>query len=310
MKEKKAPVTAGKINLKEVESFLEKKGYKVEKIWQPWRHVVGKTGKGGKELFFKMASTEDIGRRTRNEIEWNEKMSGELKAMKVLPVKDKGEYQGLPWLVVDYLEGKPLAEIEKNRGGECGRLMENLPKVVAVAKEILNYRGEILEKEKIQREKDEGVTMAKVVMKNVNSWIELLEKKKRVIELRELIVERLERLQLGPCMGDFVPWHMIEDEGEIYLIDGEIARIEGVKFYDVAYFYHRVFTKLEKPEMAEKFMDMFLEEYPISEDDRETLRLILAQRLIGGYMDAQYDELTSEEQQDEMAEKLLKGEIV
>ncbi len=303
----KNPVTADVLDLNEISTFLNKEGYEVVNLKQPWRHVVGKVKKNGKEFFFKIASTEEIGKKTKNQIDWSEKTSKTLKTMKVPEIKDKGEYKGLPWFTNEYIEGPLLADYVKDKGRGTKDLKESLEKVALTAKEIMELSSDVLS----PKQNQEKVQLIKEKMiEKVDGWIELVDKKESVIELRKFMTEKLPEVQFAPSFGDFVPWHMIKRNEEIYLIDSEHGKMEGIKFYDVAYFYHRVFTKLQTPEIADEFMQIFLKLYPMSDKDKETLRMILAQRLIGGYMDAQYDKTTSVELQDKMRDLLLKGEIV
>lgn len=303
----KNPVTAIVLNLNEISTFLNKKGYEVVNLRQPWRHVVGKIKKDGKEFFFKIASTEEIGKKTKNQIDWSERMSGILKTMKVPEIKDKGEYKGLPWFTNEYVEGPLLADYVKDRGKGTKNLKENLKKVALLAKEIMELPSDALSPKKTQERME--LVKGKMIEK-VDGWIELVDKKESITELRKFMTEKLLEVQFAPSFGGFVPWHMIKRNEEIYLIDSEHGKMEGIKFYDVAYFYHRVFTKLQTPDIADEFMQIFLKLYPMSNRDKETLRMILAQRLIGGYMDAQYDKATSVKLQDEMRDRLLRGEIV
>ena len=303
----KNPVTADVLDLNKISTFLNKKGYEVVNLRQPWRHVVGKVKKDGKEFFFKIASTKEIGELTKNQIDWSEKTSKTLKTMKVPEIKDKGEYEGLPWFTNEYIEGELLAEYVEHRGKGIKELSQNLKRVALVAKEIMELSPDISSPKKTQ---EEMRLAEKKMIEKMDGWIELIDKKESITELRKFMTEKLPEVQFAPSFGDFVPWHMIKGDGEIYLIDSEHAKMEWIKFYDVAYFYHRVFTKLQTPDIADEFMQTFLKLYPMSNKDKETLRMILAQRLIGGYMDAQYDKATSVKLQDEMRDRLLKGKLL
>ena len=62
----------GKLNLEEVGRYFENKGYKMQKLEQLWRHVTGQVKFENEKLFLKLASTKEIGERTRNEKSFNE----------------------------------------------------------------------------------------------------------------------------------------------------------------------------------------------------------------------------------------------
>lgn len=59
------------LNLKEVKSFFEEKGYFVKRIWQEKRHVVGILEKENVEHFLKLAPTVGISATTRIDYNWN-----------------------------------------------------------------------------------------------------------------------------------------------------------------------------------------------------------------------------------------------
>jgi len=131
-----------------------------------------------------------------------------------------------------------------------------------------------------------------------------------VDDLYDFIEKRIEYGLKAPQHGDFVPWHIfITNENKLFLIDGEHSRIAGFKFYDIAYFYHRVYTKLKRPDIANKFLEEFNNIYQFSKADKECLGLILAQRVIGGYFDSSKCGEKNVCLHDELKRKILEGKI-
>ena len=65
------------------------------------------------------------------------------------------------------------------------------------------------------------------------------------------------------------------------LFDAEHASSYGVEYYDIAYFIQRVFSVLENEELAQKILVRVLEKNYL----RNNLKIVLAARVIGGFLD-------------------------
>ena len=84
--------------------------------------------------------------------------------------------------------------------------------------------------------------------------------------------------------GDFVPWHLSAlDDGALGLIDSEWGGVGYARFWDLAYIYHRVFTRLHAPAVARRLLQEFLVQSGL---DRgvlaEGLLPVLASRAVNG----------------------------
>ena len=66
------------LNLDDVKNFFGRK-FKVKKLWQEPRHVLGEVEKSDKKLFLKLSTTEGIGAVTKNEYNWNEEFNSQIK---------------------------------------------------------------------------------------------------------------------------------------------------------------------------------------------------------------------------------------
>src|SRR3990167_1879012 len=102
------------LNLEDVKKYFRKK-YKVKKLWQGPRHVLGELEKSNQELFLKLSTTEGIGAVTKNEYRWNEEFNSQIKRPKsnywVPKNYDCGLYQNkLFFLITDKLKGEFLAK--------------------------------------------------------------------------------------------------------------------------------------------------------------------------------------------------------
>ena len=69
------------LNLDEVKNFFNRK-YKVKKLWQGPRHVLGELEKSNQDLFLKLSTTEGIGAVTKNEYYWNEEFNSQIQRPK------------------------------------------------------------------------------------------------------------------------------------------------------------------------------------------------------------------------------------
>ncbi len=128
-----------KFNLEEVGRYFENKGYKVQKLEQLWRHVTGQVRFENEKLFLKLASTKEIGDRTRNEKCFNENVNSvwkkQIKTFKAPEVFDEGYFQDKYWFVGEFVFGKPMAEISQQKISVSQRDLEAAAKI---AKNIMD----------------------------------------------------------------------------------------------------------------------------------------------------------------------------
>ena len=291
-----------KLNLEEVGRYFESKGYKVQKLEQPWRHVVGQVKFENEKLFVKLASTTGAGERTINEATWNRNLNVVWKkyitTFKTPKIFDDGYFEDRYWFIGEYVFGKPLARIsDKNtdipindlqRSAEIAREILKLTKLALLPKDVEHFK-------EIWRQR--MIEVARMWSK------EIRRDTKKLLRLIELNIDSVD---IGSTHGDFTPWHIMKtDNNHYYLIDGEAAQIAGPKFYDVAYYYHRVYTKLQRPDLAELFLSKFKNIYDWNENDEKLFIPVLASRIIGGYFDAERDGVTSLELNMEMEKNLI-----
>ena len=62
------------LDLVNVRNFFSNK-YKVKKLWQEQRHVLGIVEKDDRKLFLKLATTQGIGAVTQIEYKWNDELN-------------------------------------------------------------------------------------------------------------------------------------------------------------------------------------------------------------------------------------------
>ena len=268
------------LNLSEVKNFFSK-NYSVKEIRQEKRHVIGILEKNRKNLLLKLSPTEGISAVTQIEYKWNEEFNNSVSRKTGFWVPkniDSGFYkENLFYLITDYFEGEPLAKrLQKNYAHKI--FEDNIKNIIKLSEVIQNLQiSELSEKD---FEEYRQWFLAKTI-----SWFEGIpqeiaekfeaEQLLNIVKNGHLILKKRVR------HGDFSPWHMFNLNGKIGLIDGEHAMKNSVEYYDVAYLIQRVYNVLENPEFAKKILVMLLERnYNI-----EKLRILLAARAIGGFLD-------------------------
>lgn len=296
------------LDLEKIEKYLIEKGYSNIILEQKWRHISGEVKKDEKKQFFKLASSEGVAERTENEYEWsklmNLSMSDEEFPIMTPQVYDKGSYNDLFWFTCEHVDGKPL--VLPNDTDKTKKLEKHLPSIAEMAYKILTLKTDNKLPNDLRSEsiKDQD----KIFLDRIQHWMGKLDKD--VTGLYKYIEEKMKNAQVAPSHSDFVPWHIfITDMDKLFLIDAEHARIRGFKFYDVAYFYHRVYTKLKRPDISQSFLNNFQKLYKFSENDKDCFRLILAQRTIGGYLDAMSDNVTDPQYNSKLEEDILQDKI-
>lgn len=299
---------AQELNLDEIANFLKNNGFVEVNLNQQWRHITGSVVKNGTKLFFKLASTEGVAERTKNEFAWNKLINNEQELelpVSIPRIYESGKYNGLFWFTCEFVEGAPLAQ--ESQSGETKKLENNLSKIALTAKIILEFKSDkYLPND--ERKNDEKEDPKTVFLDRIKHWMGQFDN--NVDDLYDFIEKRIEYGQKAPQHGDFVPWHIFTtNKNKLFLIDGEHSKIAGFKFYDIAYFYHRVYTKLKRPDIANKFLKEFNNIYQFSKADKECFRLILAQRVIGGYFDSNKCGEKNVDLHDELKRKILEGKI-
>lgn len=154
-------------------------------------------------------------------------------------------------------------------------------------------------------------TRKSLLLQRIFSWADQVPERD-LSRLKRYLEEGFKKdIPLGVNHGDFVPWHMIRQaDGRFALIDGEHGSAQTPRYYDIAYFYHRVYTKLENPNLAEAYLSEIVRRLPEKESGmfREFFPLLLASRIIGGFFDAKHDR-TDFQYHDRLLEKFLRENI-
>jgi hypothetical protein len=297
---------------KDVADFFSKKGYRVLEIQQLWRHVHGKLEKDNKIYFFKMSSTETIGERTQNETLWNKQIGALIKESQIdcfdVPeIYDTGDYHGKFYYLSSFHDGPMLAT---KTPLNTEKLVEWLDKIVATNIFFLSLRGDELQLNR-DRKPVKMDDYWSAYLQKLQSWYHEVEDQLSP-ELLKAVNEFKSTFEPGVNHGDFVPWHMIKDGEKFILIDGEHASTQAPRYYDACYFYHRLYTSAQNPELAKTYLRKLRQALPEAERTRFDImiRPILAARIIGGFWDAKTDGQTDVSYHQKLKDDFLQGKLL
>ena len=271
---------AKNLDLSTTRNFFSRK-YKVKKLWQEQRHVLGIIEKGGRELFLKLATTEGIGAVTQIEYKWNEEFNRLISRKSKFWVPqnvDSGLYNRLFYLITDVFKGTLLAQRPKKNTLHKD-YKESMVSVIEFSELIQNIKiNELSEKDSEEYKQ--------WFLSKTESWYreipdKILEKYK-VNELLYIVKKGYLNLEKRPRHGDFTPWHLFRVKEEVLgLIDGEHAMKNGVEYYDIGYYLQRVYSVLQNQTYAEAILNLLRKR----NYNLEKLRIVLAARAIGGFLD-------------------------
>lgn len=276
------------INLEEFSKHLSSNGYSVNKLWHEKRHSVGLLEKDGQKLFVKLATSDGISINTVNEFKWNEKFNTQnLRTQSDFWVPlnyDSGEYINYFYLITDFLEGELLAE-RPIPGYELPNFRKYLEKIIDYSEFIQNLDIGNLEPD----EQFMNISHSERFLKKAEMWLKAIPEdvinKYRIIDLFEIVEVGYKNLERKSRHGDYAPWHIFKlSENRLALFDGEHAISNGVELYDIAYFIQRVYSVLENQKLTLEILEALKER----NYDFKKLKIVLASRAIGGFLDRSF----------------------
>lgn len=300
----------GELDLAALERYFTAQGYTVQEVGQLSRHGHVVLEHGGQKFFAKVASRPEIGERTANEVSWNQQVGSALVAagldqISVPTIHTTGTFEDKFYYITDYIDGPLLAT----------KFPPNTSKLAPWIEQIVDLNITLLKLSNIvpQRDVGDSTTVEQQVASYVSKAGEWASKVPQY-DLNELlaIVPQFARTYTPSLNhGDFVPWHMIQHSNGFVLIDGEHASGNGPRYYDIGYFYHRLYTAGESPNLATEYLNHIRHKLPKGERliFEVALRPLLASRIIGGYMDTQIDGVTDLKFHDQLKESFLAGDI-
>ena len=269
------------LNINDIKKNFEKK-YKVKKIWQGGRHVLGALQKDNTNVFLKLSTTQGVGAVTQIDYNWNRQFNDIVSRNTDFWVPqniEKGLYKNkLFYMIIEYFNGKLYAKRPKK--GKVERILkQDLGKIIEFSEVIQNLNIDPLSVKDKQNYQE-------YFLEKTKSWFNAVPKKiikeYKVNQVFELAEKGYNKLERKTRHGDFTPWHIIKlPNGKVGLIDGEHAMRNGVEYYDIGYLIQRIYSVLENPQFAKELFELLIKR----NYDLEKLKVILASRAIGGFCD-------------------------
>ena len=269
------------LDLDKVRDFFSKR-YKVLKIWQQSRHVLGILEKNENKLFLKLATTKGISAVTQIDYNWNKEFNNLVSrdANFWVPQNiDSGFYEdGLFYMITDYFNEDLLSKTP-HPNTEISSIKDYLNQIVEFSELIQNLNISQLSDKDTKNYSD-------WFFHKTLSWYEGIPqniiKEYQVDKLLEIVKTGYKNLDQKSRHGDFTPWHIIKlENNKLGLIDGEHAMRNGVQYYDIVFLIERVFVVLQNISMAQNFYQLLKQR----DYDLEKLKTVLASRAIGGFLD-------------------------
>jgi hypothetical protein len=227
-----------------------------------------------------MASRASLSKYIKNEYEWRKAMERERRTenwpLSLPRVYERGAMGRLQWLRMEYINGVSGAE-------SAGVLTAAIRPVAAVIADIVGLNPLALSRLTLRPHR----ALQERVRKRLASYAQRIGYGKIGSDLVPLLARDIGSLQSAPVRGDLGIGNIVKDKsGKLWLVDSEFASSEGIKFYDVGYFYFRLGVNANRIDLGERFLREFIRVYPMTSLDEKTLRWMLVYRLVGGYFEA------------------------
>lgn len=265
-----------KVNKKELALFLDNLGFETNRVEEHNLNVIAFGKYEQKEAIFKLSSTKENSKRLQNEYNWNE-------AVHRIPDKKHpsftipqnlscGRFNELFYLIAEKFPNSVLSE---------GDLESYLHKLAKVTLEIRNLdilkNSEFFIAQMNKNPKKASYSLleaakewARQIPVNLDHFLNILERSK-------------DSLRFSPGHGGFELKHMFVVGNKIGLIDGELAGILGVMYYDAAFFYMRLRNDFTNHLFAQQYLHKVYNLLPKDEQKTfwEEIRFPLIVRYIG-----------------------------
>ena len=293
---------------------LVSRGFKLsDQAERPYRFTIAVFEKGGQKFFVKIAEKGVVEFKFLRAEVWCNQIFQELLAdfsnpppVKIPKVLDQNESSDIYWVMFEFFAGERIADWVPSRDPRS--LKDWFPQIVDFVQFL-----EVVDPEKLEtiEEVRSDVSVAEKMLAKINKWSAIPLKKGLISqdELKvaiDLVGELGDGLEYRLQHGDFVPWHM-HDLGFPFfgLVDSEHGGVNQPQYYDLAYFYHRLYTKLWQPQLARDFLSLYLRS---SNANREKFLKkflpVIVQRTIGGFWD--YSQSSEEKREFGLHSDLLK----
>ncbi len=277
---------------------LAQYGYKIVRpIKENVRFASYLVQRDGLESFAKVA-VGDHAREIQNEVWYALTLNRAGETTSVLTVRaPKMEAFGEGWYVCESLAESPLIAHENAcTAHEVAESAEELSRILAGLDRA--FTDTPLFEAIVEESESAPVTD---ILRRVDRWVSLpleegLITAERVAQAKACIGAGVTGLRPRLQHGDFVPWHVFRTGRRTYaVVDGEHASLLKPRFYDLAYLYARIWTRMHAPGIARAVVRSFLAAAEIEYAQFTAQFLtILTQRAIGMHLDALNDRQTND----------------
>jgi len=299
------------LDKKKIENFFTEEGFRIINVCQIFRNMHGKLKKSGKVYFFKLASTKDISERTYNEMVWNNEINkvitkNDVDYFSVPKTIYSGYFEDKFYYITEFFDGQAIAT--KNPIN-VGSLHKWLDKIIETNLFFLNLKDHL----SLPRDDSEYEGKVNFFLEFYNQDLKLLQNLKEFSLNEVLSIEEIlkESYKAALNHGDFVPWHMIDNVVNFILVDGEHGSCKLPKYFDIVYLYTRIYTALELPDLAKKYINLIRTNIPSAEKEFFDLSIkpLVANRIISGFWHAKNESKTNMKYYFELKRDLLTNQL-
>ena len=257
---------------------IRNKEYKIiKKIYHDRRerYIIYVLGRNGKKYFYKELN-HDKKERFYAQILFQKKVEASGKNIILPKLYDYDFEIEKPWILWEYLLGKHLAEWRPKNIKDFERW---LAPIVDMIIELQNIKPDPAE-----------FDIADRMILRVEQWTkESIENGNFQQSHKEKIIKYIEKnrslIRIGFNHSDLVPWHMHEIKyPKFALVDYEGSKNKPL-YYDIAHIYHRIYTKLAEPKLADKLLEIYKSKANLPKNFDKIFLTILGTRIAGGFFD-------------------------
>lgn len=288
-------------------------GYKIiNKITDNSRFSTYQVEQNHKHYFLKCAKSE-FERNLTNDVWWNMTLNRIAEGKPKIGIRAPNIVETHnDWAVFEWVDGKELALPSSDDSTLLGH--------VPYLSELLYQLDSVLKVNIDRKPFVEKSDSAPYTLLNTKwpKWTELPLKQGFITEsdvkdANTLVKDWSMYVQAGLAHGDFSPWHILVNQHEKVLIDGDHSSLIKPRYYDLAYIYSRLFSRNSAKQTTAKLLKEFITKIDVSKDDFAKAYIpVLTSRAIGVCNDASRDLESGNDYREvaaELLQKCLKKDI-
>jgi hypothetical protein len=287
--------TAKKKESLKTETFFKKKGLVILGIIGQSKRsdkLKVKRLKDKKTLFLKIAKDKTTSLLFRNQSFWTKQVAAKIPpgaGFTIPAIIDDGFLnQGYFWLLTEYVPGQPFAEIKDSLGRIRVKNPENyFEKIIELILFLAKTEARGLKGIDNRLGREPKTTKLAVLEKairlgeaNIPHYSELL----------KIINANYQNLKKVTVHGDLTPINlMVDREERVVLVDSDLGNFVFFRYYDVAEFYNRLYSRCCRPDLASRFLSLFVKRLRKDQVQRflNNFICLIALRAIGNFSEIQ-----------------------